>query len=114
MENLIAQYKAAQEELNRIQGELRKFNDGFIYLASVHCYGSVRWQTFTNEFSVQELSDQYDGDDGVVSIYTNNPNHTIANYSGRTKIMSLEELQEISQDNVSMSDALVNWITKSY
>ena len=114
MEDLIKKYNAKLEELNSIEAELRKFSDGFIYLASVHCYGSVRWQTYTNEFTVQELSDDYNGDNGIVTIYTNNPNHTISNYSGCTLVQSLEEIQEISQKDVSMSAAIVNWISKAY
>jgi hypothetical protein len=113
MQELIKEYRDAQNLVNQIRHKLNNASDGFIYLACLRSYGSIQWITFNNEFLTQELCDEYDGDDGIVDIYTNNPNTTINSY-GDVEIKSLEELQNISQDNTSMSRAITNWIAKSY
>jgi hypothetical protein len=112
MTELIQEYKNAQNHANTLLKKLKETSDGFIYLACVRCYGSVQWITYNNEFLTQELCDDYNGDNGIVDIYTNNPNNTINSY-GDVEIKSLEELQLLSQDNISMSRAITNWIAKS-
>jgi hypothetical protein len=113
MQELIKEYRDAQDHANTLLKKLKNTSDGFIYLACVRCYGSIQWITYNNEFLTQELCDDYNGDDGIVDIYTNNPNTTINSY-GDVEIKSLEELQNISQDDTSMSRAITNWIAKSY
>ena len=113
MEELIQEYEDAQSLVNEIRHRISKTSDGFIYLACVRCYGSIQWNTFINQFLAQELCDEYNGDDGIVDIYTNNPNNTINSY-GDVEVKSIEELQNLSQDNISMSRAITNWIAKPY
>ena len=43
--------------------------------------------TFKNEYATQELCDEYYGDNGIVHVYTNNPNHTISNRGGDVTII---------------------------
>lgn len=112
MEELIQEYNNAQNLVHKIRKEIGNTSDGFIYLACVRSYGSVQWITFINQFLAQELCDEYNGDDGIVDIYTNNPNNTIDGY-GDVEVISIEELQNISKDNISMSRAVTHWITKS-
>lgn len=111
MKELIEEYGKAQNLVNKIRQELSNTSDGFIYLACLRSYGSIQWITFINEFLTQELCDEYNGDDGIVDIYTNNPKSTINSY-GDVVFKSIEELQNLSQDNISMSRAITNWIVK--
>lgn len=113
MKELIQEYKDAQNLVDEIRIRLNNASDGFIYLACIRCYGSIQWITFNNEFLTQELCDEYFGDNGIVDVYTNNPDTTIDSY-GSVVYKSLEELQNMSKDNISMSRAITNWIAKSY
>jgi len=113
MQKLIQEYRDAQDHANTLLKKLKNASDGFIYLACVRCYGSIQWITYNNEFLTQELCEDYSGDNGIVDVYTNNPNNTINGY-GDIEVKSLEELQNISKDNMSMSRAVTNWIAKSY
>lgn len=113
MKELIQEYINAQNLVDEIRHRLNNASDGFIYLACIRCYGSIQWITFSNEFLTQELCDEYNGDNGIVDIYTNNPNNTINSY-GDIEVKSIEELQDLSQDNISMSRAITNWIAKPY
>ena len=111
MKKLIQEYKDAQNLVNEIKHRISNTSDGFIYLAILRSYGSIQWITFINQFLAQELCDEYNGDDGIVDIYTNNPNNTINSY-GNVEVKSIEELQDLSQDNISMSKAITNWFSK--
>jgi len=111
MEQIIQEIRSLEERIFKLRSELRKHKDGFIYLVCIRCYGSVSHQTYTNTFLVQEICDQYHGDNGIVDVYTTNPNPGIDTY-GEVHIMSLEELQNVSQKNISMSEAIVNWIAR--
>ena len=112
MKELIQEYKDAQEQVSLLRNKIRNTSDGFIYLICLRCYGSIQWITFTNEFLTQELCNDYNGDDGIVDVYTDNSNNTIISY-GDVEIKSIEELQNISQDDISMSRAITDWIAKS-
>jgi hypothetical protein len=112
MKDLIQEYKDAQDQVYILRNKIKNTSDGFIYLTCIRCYGSIQWITFNNEFLTQELCDEYNGDNGIVDIYTNNPNNTINSY-GDVEVKSLEELQNLSQDNISMSRAITNWIANT-
>jgi hypothetical protein len=71
----------------------------------------VNYQTYTNKFLVQELCDEYYGDNGIVDVYTTNPNHDISTY-GDVHVMTLKDLKKKSQNNISMSRAITNWIAR--
>ena len=112
MEQLIKEIEAVKSQLFALQSQLYAHNDGYLYLTCLRSYGSLSWETHTNEYTVQELCDQYDGYDGIVDVYTINPNTTVTT-DGYVKIMTLDEIKNVSQDNISMSAAISNWITKS-
>lgn len=109
MEQLIQEIRTLEGRLSNLRSQLREHEDGFLYLTCLRCYGSLTYTTYTNKFVVQELCDEYYGDNGIVDVYTTNPNHNIHTY-GSVHVMSLEELQNVSQDNISMSRAVMNWI----
>lgn len=113
MESLIQEIMSLEDRLSDLRSQLRKHSDGFLYLSCLRCYGSLTWETHHNEFCVQELCDEYYGDNGIVDVYTTNPNHSVSSY-GTVRVMTLEELNELSKENISMSHAIVDWMTAGY
>lgn len=108
----IARYEEAQEKLSYCRFALRGIEDGFRYVTQLCCYGSVYYESHTNPFFVQELCDEYTGDNGIVNIYTTNPNHGINTY-GDVKVLTEEQILAMSKENVSMSRAITNWIART-
>lgn len=112
MEELIKKYEMARDEANKLYQEILDTSDGFRYMTCLRCYGSIRWQAHKNEFSVQDLCDEYYGDNGIVDVYTNNPDHKISSY-GDVKVMTEEEMVNMSKENISMSNAICNWMART-
>jgi len=112
MEKLIEKYQEARNHADELYEEILETSDGFLYVTCLRCYGSLSWQTHNNEFSVQDLCNDYYGDNGIVDVYTNNPNHNISSY-GDVTVMTEEEMVNMSKDNISMSNAICNWITRT-
>jgi len=109
MKDLIQKYEAAKKETYRLYNLLLKTSDGFKYVTKVRSFGSIRWENHHNQFTVQELCDEYYGDNGIVDVYTNNKNHTIDTY-GDVYVTSVEHMINISKEDISMSQAICNWI----
>jgi len=109
MKELIQQYKKASALVANLRNQLEKSSDGYIYLTCLRCYGSIQYYTYNNEFVVQQLCDEYYGENGIVDVYTSNPNNSIQTY-GDVTVMSIEEIQAKATDNISMSRAINNWI----
>ena len=59
---------------NEIQSRIHNYSDGYLYICSVRSYGRVWEETAKNSYELQELCDNYNGDNGIVDVYTNNPN----------------------------------------
>jgi len=112
MKELIKKYERARNKANKLYQEILNTSDGFLYVNCLRCYGSLSWQTHNNEFSVQDLCNEYYGDNGIVDVYTNNPNHTISSY-GNIKVITEDEIINMSKKNISMSSAITGWITRS-
>jgi len=112
MKELIKKYERARNKANKLYQEILNTSDGFLYVTCLRCYGSLSWQTHNNEFSVQDLCNEFYGDNGIVDVYTNNPNHEIQSY-GDVKVKTYEEIMDMSKDNISMSNAICNWMTRS-
>ena len=114
LEQLIAEHNTAKQQLYAIENQIRQTSDGFKYLTQTRCWGSIRWESHNNAFAANQEVEQYNGDNGIVDLYTNNPNHDIENYSGSVILMSEEDMLKLSKEDVSMSRAMCNWIAKSY
>jgi hypothetical protein len=112
MKELIEKYEMVRSKANKLYQEILDTSDGFIYMTCLRCYGSIRWKHHNNEFSVQDLCNEYYGDNGIVDVYTNNPNHKIDSY-GSVLVKTYEEIVDMSKENVSMYSAICNWMTKS-
>ena len=59
---------------NEIEGIIHSYDDGYLYICSVRQFGSVWEERPTSLYSLRELCDSYNGDNGIVDVYTNNPN----------------------------------------
>lgn len=113
LEKMIEQFRSLEDQLSTLRTQISEHSDGFLYLTCLRCYGSLQWETHTNDFLVQELCNEFYGDNGIVDVYTNNSNHKISSY-GDIKVMDLEEMKKLSQKKISMSAAITNWVTESY
>ena len=112
MKELIEKYETARDYANTLFREILNTPDGFLYVTKLRCYGSIRFETHKNEFAVQDLCNEYYGDNGIVDVYTNNPDHKISSY-GDVEVMTYDEIINMSKENISMSDAICNWITRT-
>ena len=59
---------------NEIQGKIHSYEDGYLYICSVRQFGSVWEEKPSSLYGLKELCDSYYGDNGIVDVYTNNPN----------------------------------------
>ena len=80
---------------NEIQSRIYDYSDGYLYICSVRSYGRVWEEKPKNLYELQELCDNYNGDDGIVDVYTNNPNLKFPemeyrNWAGSTKFIKSE------------------------
>jgi len=111
--------KYSVEELreleNKIAYYLEKRNDGFIYICEVRSYGNNWKNTLTNELAVNDLCAQYDGYDGIVDVYTTNPDAKISNYGQVMYIKSEDQYLKWKKSETLISqiksaeDRLAKW-----
>ena len=59
---------------NKIEYKINSYEDGYLYICSVRQFGSVWEERPSSLYSLKELCDSYNGDNGIVDVYTNNPN----------------------------------------
>ena len=82
----------SMEELLEVQSKsssiIHNFKDGYFYICKVRSYGR-RWnERVSNPYTLQELCYRYDGYDGIVDVYSTNPNLSIENYGDVKYIVS--------------------------
>ncbi len=111
IQSLLEEYQLAQERVNHLRNEIQNHSDGYLYITCTRCYGSLSYRDHSNGFIVQELCDEYYGDNGIVDVYTNNPDHGIIT-NGDVTVMSLDEIHNMSRGNISMFRAVTNWIAR--
>ena len=58
---------------NEVNSLINSFEDGYFYICDVRSYGRSWKENHINPHTVQELCYQYNGDEGIVNVYTNNP-----------------------------------------
>ena len=77
---------------NRIDGMIRSYKDGYLYICKVRSYGRNWTESINNTFELEELCYRYDGQDGIVDVYSTNPNlKDIYNYGDLRYIESQED-----------------------
>ena len=60
---------------DEIDSRIQNYKDGYFYLCNVRSYGRNWTDSYIhNTYTLQELCYRYDGDDGIVDVYSNNPN----------------------------------------
>jgi len=78
---------------DKISGIIYNHNDGYLYICNVRSYGRNWTESgISNLYTLQELCHQYGGDDGIVDVYSTNPNlSSIHNYGDLMFIKSKED-----------------------
>ena len=85
------------DELIKLQGMLSSYihdyKDGYFYICNVRSYGrNWKERDVHNTYTLQELCYQYYGDDGIVDVYSTNPNlKDVHNYGNLMYIESKED-----------------------
>lgn len=107
------------EELRELENSISNFlynrEDGFEYICQCRSYGRRWTQRLTNELAVNDLCREYDGYDGIVDVYTTNPDAKIQNYGGVNYIKSVEDYEKWKQSNdlidliKSAKDSIKKW-----
>ena len=77
---------------NKVNNLIYSHEDGYLYICKVRSYGR-NWTEnhIKNVYALEELCRQYDGEDGIVDVYTTNPNVSIYNYGALMYIESQED-----------------------
>jgi protein associated with RNAse G/E len=111
--------KYSVEELRELQNKIGNYlhdmNDGFIYICEVRSYGNNWKNVLTNECTVNDLCVKYDGYDGIVDVYTTNPDAKIENYGEVNYIKSQEDYdkwkksEELSRLIKNAEDSIEKW-----
>ena len=111
--------KYSVEELRELQNNiayyLEKRNDGFVYICECRSYGRNWKQVLTNEVVVNDFCREYDGEDGIVDVYTTNPEAKIQNYGEVNYIKSVEDYDKWKKSNQligiikSVEEKLAKW-----
>ena len=78
---------------NRISGMIYDYKDGYVYICNVRSYGRNWTEKPNNTHELQELCYHYDGQDGIVDVYSTNPNLDIDNYGDVKYIESVEDYE---------------------
>ena len=77
---------------NKIDGMVRSYEDGYLYICKVRSYGRNWTENVNNTFELEQLCYQYDGQDGIVDVYSTNPNlKDVHNYGNLMYIESQED-----------------------
>ena len=76
---------------DEIENRLNFIDDGFLYLCKVRSYGRSWTERPSNTYVLNELCLRYDGDEGIVDVYTTNPDLNLQNYGGVYYVKSEEE-----------------------
>jgi hypothetical protein len=76
---------------DEVESRLYSISDGFLYICKVRSYGRNWIERPRNTHILKELCYRYNGDDGIVDVYTTNPNLNMYNYGDVYYIKSEEE-----------------------
>jgi hypothetical protein len=83
------------EMKKEIDNYLIDYSDGFQYICYVHSYGRHWKEYISNLHSLQELCYRYNGDEGIVEVYSTNPDiANIENYGSLNLIRSVEDYEK--------------------
>ena len=79
---------------NRVNSAIYSYKDGYVYICKVRSYGRNWTESVNNTHELQELCYRYDGEDGIVDVYSTNPDlSNIHNYGDLKYIESVEDYE---------------------
>ena len=107
LDKLIASYEKAQSIAYERLRKVKDYSDGYKYVTCLRVWGSLTYDYHKNEYSVQNLCDEYSGENGIVEVMTTNPTPNISTY-GSIRIVTEDELANLAKDDISMSKAITN------
>jgi hypothetical protein len=76
---------------SKINNMIYSYDDGYLYICKVRSYGRNWTEHVRNVVELEELCMKYDGGDGIVDVYTTNPNISFYNYGALMYIESQED-----------------------
>lgn len=79
---------------NTIESMIYSYSDGYEYICKVRSYGRNWVERPKNTYEVQNLCYRYNGEDGIVDIYTTNPDLRVENYGENFYIESVEDYKK--------------------
>lgn len=80
---------------NRVDSAIYSYKDGYVYICKVRSYGRNWTENVNNTHELQELCYRYDGQDGIVDVYSTNPDlSSIDNYGDLRYIESVEDYEK--------------------
>lgn len=92
---------------------LESYKDGYAYICKIRSYGRVWFENHENIFMVQELCNQYDGQDGIVDVYSTNPDLSdLHNYGEVYYVESVKDYRK--WDEYQYLKTLIEMVEKDY
>jgi hypothetical protein len=77
---------------SKINDMIYSYEDGYLYICNVRSYGRNWTERVKNTLELEELCNKYDGQDGIVDVYSTNPNlDFMHNYGALMYIESQED-----------------------
>ena len=92
---------------NKVSSLISDYKDGYFYICNVRSYGR-NWKDnwIRNTHTLQELCYQYDGDDGIVDVYSNNPDLSGIHNYGELKFVPSVEDHKKWKDYMSLKNSI--------
>jgi GH18 family chitinase len=83
------------EMRNELDARIQNYKDGYFYICNVRSYGRNWKETHIhNTHTLQELCYRYDGQDGIVDVYSNNPYLKVDNYGDVMFVPTIEDYEK--------------------
>ncbi len=116
MELFNLSFEELVELRNKVENMVRSYKDGYLYICKVRSYGRNWTENVNNTFELEQLCYQYDGQDGIVDVYSTNPNlKDVHNYGNLMYIESKEDYdnwygyKQLERLIPEIKDELIKW-----
>jgi len=86
-------FEQLKEVREQVECLIYAYDDGYLYECKVRSYGRNWTERHTNPQCVQDLCYRYDGDDGIIDVYTTNPDLKIDTYGDVYYFPTLEDAE---------------------
>jgi len=101
---------------NQCESFIYSYKDSYLYICEVRSYGRNWKEILNNSHELQELCYRYFGEDGIVDVYSTNPNLShIENYGDLMYIESQEDyskwknLEYLKKTIIDIEETLNKW-----